>query len=68
MSATQELKRAIIRGNLGKAEKLVRKARSEGVLPQSTLIAIQNQIAMARWETKSSTAMNKLRAIVATKI
>ena len=67
MSATQELKRAIVRGDLGKAEKLLRRARSEGVLPQQTLITIQTQLAMARWETNSN-SLNKLRAIVATKI
>lgn len=67
MSSTQELKRAILTGNIAKVERLLRQTKSEGILPRTTIIQIENYISMSKWET-SGESMSKLRAIVATKL
>jgi len=65
MSATQELKRAIATNNMTMAERALREIKQQGALPRTTIIQIENYIAMSKWETSGAA---KLRAIVATKL
>jgi len=67
MSVAQELKKAIATENLSKAERILRQAKEQGILPRTTIIQIENYIAMSRWETTGE-SMAKLRALVATKL
>jgi len=61
-----ELKRALLRDDYSRAEKLLRRARESGAISPAMASQISSYISMARWETgPENMAASRLKALAA---